>query len=386
MGGHPVTVLDVSRTKDLARPQVPDPHSRPATHPDDDVPAVDAAGRETSGEGTRRPDPLVLLEGGHQVVEDRPPIEVPRPDRGVLVVGIEPDGDQHPLAVEMHDIELRRLRQREEATVARRPAQTFQIEAGERAVFSGTDEQRRPRRRGGAQRHHRDRRHAEDRRARAQVDDGQRVVVVPDRDDVPIAYLAGRDGPYRARRRTRHGPEILARDDVPAVQPAVDARPTRVEPARTWLRSSMRCSPGRRRPCPNARTECRSPRARPNTKSPGCGVGVTDVPVLPGMSKRSRRPHMPPRRRAREEPDLLHQVSTALRRNDPLAVLGLASAALAAFDPRSHSPFEDPARPGPSCGVTDDAPRRVSRHRARQPVSACRIYSDTSGTSFSSDG
>ncbi|HSU10571.1 MAG TPA: hypothetical protein VLK57_15340, partial [Pseudonocardia sp.] len=67
------------------------------------------------------------------------------------------------------------------------------------------------------------------------------------------------------------------------------------------------------------------------------------------MSKRSRRPRSSrPKQRAaktrrpqrRQEPDLLEQIATALADDDPLGLLGLASALLAAVDPRSHHPFQ----------------------------------------------
>jgi hypothetical protein len=70
---------------------------------------------------------------------------------------------------------------------------------------------------------------------------------------------------------------------------------------------------------------------------------------VPRMSKRSRRPRSTrPKQRAakrrrpqrQEEPDLLEQIATALDDDDPLALLGMASALLAAVDPRSHNPFQ----------------------------------------------
>ena len=70
---------------------------------------------------------------------------------------------------------------------------------------------------------------------------------------------------------------------------------------------------------------------------------------MPRMSKRSRRPRSSrPKQRAaktrrpqrRQEPDLLEQIATALADDDPLGLLGLASALLAAVDPRSHHPFQ----------------------------------------------
>jgi DNA-binding transcriptional ArsR family regulator len=78
--------------------------------------------------------------------------------------------------------------------------------------------------------------------------------------------------------------------------------------------------------------------------------------TLPGVSKRNRRPRATSRKRTtsarqrrprREEPDLIGQIAAALDENDPLPLLGLASALLAAVDPRSRNPFEPPSD-GPS--------------------------------------
>jgi hypothetical protein len=84
---------------------------------------------------------------------------------------------------------------------------------------------------------------------------------------------------------------------------------------------------------------------------------VEDGATLPRVSKRNRRQRTAarPSRRAtarrspprREEPDLISQIAATLDDHDPLPLLGLASALLAALDPCSRNPFGSPSD-GPS--------------------------------------
>ncbi|MGH3754453.1 MAG: hypothetical protein ACRDRP_17485 [Pseudonocardiaceae bacterium] len=71
-------------------------------------------------------------------------------------------------------------------------------------------------------------------------------------------------------------------------------------------------------------------------------------PVRPVARKQPR--STPPQRRVgRDEPDLMRNVATALADEHPIAMLGLVSTLLAAFDPRRRGPFDpEPAAELPS--------------------------------------
>ncbi|MGH3873106.1 MAG: hypothetical protein ACRDSR_16635 [Pseudonocardiaceae bacterium] len=62
-------------------------------------------------------------------------------------------------------------------------------------------------------------------------------------------------------------------------------------------------------------------------------------PVRPATRKQAR-PTPPQRRSGRDEFDLMRNVATALADEHPLALLGLVSTLLAAFDPRRRGPFD----------------------------------------------